>query len=131
MQIVLQHEANGLFLGEEREWVETSRDARKFSNGDIGLLHVADAERDGGRVSDPVGKRDSHRVAANKRDTLRFSCVANLAKSQREHRARKVDPENSRSRTVRVPLCTATGFEGDIGRARADVNQRFAAGQLQ
>jgi len=33
MQIVLQHEANGLFLGEEREWVETSRDARKFSSG--------------------------------------------------------------------------------------------------
>ena len=33
MQIVLQHEANGLFLGEEQDWVETSREARKFLNG--------------------------------------------------------------------------------------------------
>ena len=33
MEIVLQHHANGLFLGEEREWVHTSREARKFSNG--------------------------------------------------------------------------------------------------
>ena len=62
---------------------------------------------------------------------LCFSRVANLAKSQSEHRAGKVNPEHSRSRTVRIPLCTATGFEGDIGRARADINQRVAARQLQ
>jgi hypothetical protein len=33
MEIVLQHERNGLFLGEERGWVETSQEARKFASG--------------------------------------------------------------------------------------------------
>ena len=32
MEIVLQHQSNGLFLGEEQQWVGTSREARKFSS---------------------------------------------------------------------------------------------------
>jgi hypothetical protein len=44
MEIVLQHEANGLFLSDEQEWVETSREARKFASG-IEAVRFAKAAR--------------------------------------------------------------------------------------
>lgn len=32
MEILLQHRATGHFVAEEQDWVEASRDARKFRN---------------------------------------------------------------------------------------------------
>jgi hypothetical protein len=49
MEIVLQDERSGLFLGDEREWVETSRDARKFANGSE-AVRFANAARFSPRV---------------------------------------------------------------------------------
>lgn len=44
MEIVLQHQSSGLFLGGEQEWVGTSREARKFSSA-IEAVRFARAAR--------------------------------------------------------------------------------------
>jgi hypothetical protein len=43
MEIILQHERSGLFLGGEREWVAKSQDARKFASGNeaVRFAHAA------------------------------------------------------------------------------------------
>ena len=89
---------------ENRKAATRPKHSRKLATGDVGLLHVADAEGDRRRIGDAVRNGDSHGVAADEGNVPLLACASDLAADPRASIAPAKSTPRTRAAVPRVAL---------------------------